>query len=220
MFKHVLLPTDGSKLSETAVRRGVQFAKSINAQVTGVVIGQEDIPVRVRMMLSHRLHQGDRIREIVRRYDREEVLRDREGAARDRHPHRRGKERRGEGGGRPLRIADADAAEGRLPHPAGPGERRGLALHEAIDPDHGLLAAFDRLDDAVGGGGDEAQTPAETIRTPISPLPANRAAAPPATRTATPQERRPATRTGTTPPPARPASRSSAPADCRYVWPA
>ena len=35
MFKHVLLPTDGSKLSETAVRSGVQFAKSINARVTG-----------------------------------------------------------------------------------------------------------------------------------------------------------------------------------------
>jgi nucleotide-binding universal stress UspA family protein len=35
MFKHVLLPTDGSKLSETAVRRGVQFAKSLNARVTG-----------------------------------------------------------------------------------------------------------------------------------------------------------------------------------------
>ncbi|HEY6060625.1 MAG TPA: protein kinase [Gemmatimonadales bacterium] len=54
--------------------------------------------------------------------------------------------------------------------------------------------------------GGRTQTPAETIRTPISPLPANRAAAPPATRTATPQERRPATRTGTTPPPARPAA--------------
>jgi nucleotide-binding universal stress UspA family protein len=35
MFKHVLLPTDGSKLSETAVRKGVQFAKSLNARVTG-----------------------------------------------------------------------------------------------------------------------------------------------------------------------------------------
>jgi serine/threonine-protein kinase len=54
--------------------------------------------------------------------------------------------------------------------------------------------------------GGRTQTPAETIRTPISPLPANRAAAPPATRTATPQERRPATRTGTTPPPVRPAA--------------
>ena len=54
--------------------------------------------------------------------------------------------------------------------------------------------------------GGRTQTPAETIRTPISPLPANRAAAPPATRTATPQERRPAARTGTTPPPVRPAA--------------
>jgi nucleotide-binding universal stress UspA family protein len=35
MFKHVLLPTDGSKLSETAVQSGVQFAKSLNARVTG-----------------------------------------------------------------------------------------------------------------------------------------------------------------------------------------
>jgi nucleotide-binding universal stress UspA family protein len=35
MFKHVLLPTDGSKLSEIAVQSGVQFAKSVNARVTG-----------------------------------------------------------------------------------------------------------------------------------------------------------------------------------------
>ena len=35
MFTHLLLPTDGSKLSEIAVQRGVQFAKSVNARVTG-----------------------------------------------------------------------------------------------------------------------------------------------------------------------------------------
>jgi len=35
MFKHILLPTDGSPLSEEAIRKGVQFAKSINAKVTG-----------------------------------------------------------------------------------------------------------------------------------------------------------------------------------------
>jgi nucleotide-binding universal stress UspA family protein len=35
MFKHLLLPTDGSSLSEAAVRMGVRFAKSINAKVTG-----------------------------------------------------------------------------------------------------------------------------------------------------------------------------------------
>jgi nucleotide-binding universal stress UspA family protein len=35
MFKHLLLPTDGSQLSEAAVQAGVRFAKSLNAKVTG-----------------------------------------------------------------------------------------------------------------------------------------------------------------------------------------
>jgi nucleotide-binding universal stress UspA family protein len=35
MFKHLLIPTDGSELSEAAIKAGVQFAKSINARVTG-----------------------------------------------------------------------------------------------------------------------------------------------------------------------------------------
>ena len=34
MFKHLLIPTDGSELSEAAIQAGVQFAKSINAKVT------------------------------------------------------------------------------------------------------------------------------------------------------------------------------------------
>jgi len=49
--------------------------------------------------------------------------------------------------------------------------------------------------------GGRTQSPAETIRTPISPVPANRLAPPPATRAATSKERRPATRTGTSVPP-------------------
>src|SRR5216684_1234230 len=36
MFKHILLPTDGSALSEVAVQSGIRFAKSINAYVTGL----------------------------------------------------------------------------------------------------------------------------------------------------------------------------------------
>jgi nucleotide-binding universal stress UspA family protein len=36
MFKHMLLPTDGSKLSERAVERGLELAKSIGARVTSV----------------------------------------------------------------------------------------------------------------------------------------------------------------------------------------
>ena len=36
MFKHLLLPTDGSALSEAAVRQGVALAKALDARVTGV----------------------------------------------------------------------------------------------------------------------------------------------------------------------------------------
>jgi nucleotide-binding universal stress UspA family protein len=35
VFKHLLVPTDGSELSEAAIQAAVQFAKSIKARVTG-----------------------------------------------------------------------------------------------------------------------------------------------------------------------------------------
>lgn len=41
MFKHVLLPTDGSKLSNRAVKRGIQFAQSAKARVTAVHVVPE-----------------------------------------------------------------------------------------------------------------------------------------------------------------------------------
>jgi nucleotide-binding universal stress UspA family protein len=36
MFKHILVPTDGSKLSDRAVQRGIEFAKAVKAKVTAV----------------------------------------------------------------------------------------------------------------------------------------------------------------------------------------
>ena len=41
MFKHILLPTDGSKLSDNAVKRGIEFAKSINAKITVIHVVPE-----------------------------------------------------------------------------------------------------------------------------------------------------------------------------------
>jgi nucleotide-binding universal stress UspA family protein len=38
MFTHVLLPTDGSSLSQTAVQKGIQFAKIVKAKVTGLCV--------------------------------------------------------------------------------------------------------------------------------------------------------------------------------------
>ena len=40
MFKHILLPTDGSSLSEVAIQKGIQFAKAIGARITGFYVLQ------------------------------------------------------------------------------------------------------------------------------------------------------------------------------------
>ena len=41
MFKHILLPTDGSNLSESAVRQGVALAKALGARVTALHVSPE-----------------------------------------------------------------------------------------------------------------------------------------------------------------------------------
>ena len=38
MFKHILLPTDGSELSAAAIKQGIRFAKSIGAKLTGLCV--------------------------------------------------------------------------------------------------------------------------------------------------------------------------------------
>lgn len=38
MFKHILIPTDGSELSNIAIINGVEFAQEINAKVTGITV--------------------------------------------------------------------------------------------------------------------------------------------------------------------------------------
>ena len=40
MFKHILIPTDGSDLSRKAVIYGTQLAKSVGARVTGISISE------------------------------------------------------------------------------------------------------------------------------------------------------------------------------------
>lgn len=38
MFKHILLPTDGSTLSESAIQKSISLAKSLGARVTGLYV--------------------------------------------------------------------------------------------------------------------------------------------------------------------------------------
>lgn len=46
MFKHVLVPTDGSELSQAAVKRAVSFAKDASARVT-FFYAQPDFPMPI-----------------------------------------------------------------------------------------------------------------------------------------------------------------------------
>lgn len=38
MYKHILLPTDGSELSKAAIKHGIALAKAIGAKVTALVV--------------------------------------------------------------------------------------------------------------------------------------------------------------------------------------
>jgi nucleotide-binding universal stress UspA family protein len=44
MFRHILLPTDGSKLAAKGVRAGAKLAKALGARVTGVYVIARYIP--------------------------------------------------------------------------------------------------------------------------------------------------------------------------------
>jgi nucleotide-binding universal stress UspA family protein len=62
MFKHILLPTDGSELSAAAVQNGIRFAKSVGAKVTGLSVmprqhsffDETEIPAEAREQTTQR----------------------------------------------------------------------------------------------------------------------------------------------------------------------
>ena len=62
MYKHILLPTDGSELSTRAVRAGIRLAKSLGGRVTALHTTQEFYP-------SQMLTNG--IIERAREYEKE-----------------------------------------------------------------------------------------------------------------------------------------------------
>jgi nucleotide-binding universal stress UspA family protein len=65
MFKHLLLPTDGSKLADRAVQRGIEFAKEIKAQVTAVHVIPEFT------MMADESFVLPTSADLKRRYDKE-----------------------------------------------------------------------------------------------------------------------------------------------------
>lgn len=63
MYKNILLPTDGSELSEKAIRAGIKLAKTINAKVTGVYVIPEPTPGDIWDIWTPETAEGKRFRE-------------------------------------------------------------------------------------------------------------------------------------------------------------
>jgi nucleotide-binding universal stress UspA family protein len=73
MFKHILLPIDGSALANKALRKGVDLAKSINAKVTCVFVA---LPYRLVFYEGYQIAQAQKLMQAryekeVRQYARE-----------------------------------------------------------------------------------------------------------------------------------------------------
>ena len=65
MFKHILLPTDGSKLSDRSVQRGIDLAKALGARVTVMHVIPE-----FRIMADESFVMPTSI-DLKKRYDKE-----------------------------------------------------------------------------------------------------------------------------------------------------
>ena len=60
MYKHILIPTDGSKLSDKAVQAGIEFARFIHARVTGfTAVPEYQIPSEAELMSKHAISFTD-----------------------------------------------------------------------------------------------------------------------------------------------------------------
>jgi len=60
MYKHILIPTDGSELSRRAVEAGIEFARFIHARVTGfTAIPEYQIPSEAELMSRHAISLAD-----------------------------------------------------------------------------------------------------------------------------------------------------------------
>jgi nucleotide-binding universal stress UspA family protein len=61
MFEHILIPTDGSELSEAAIQKGIQLAKNLNAKVTGfhVMLPFRVFSTRTAMLKARERHERE-----------------------------------------------------------------------------------------------------------------------------------------------------------------
>lgn len=54
MYKHIMIPTDGSELSDKAIDAGVDFAREVHARVTGfTAVPEYTVPSEAGFMAGH-----------------------------------------------------------------------------------------------------------------------------------------------------------------------
>ena len=70
MFKHILLPTDGSELSAAAIKQGIRFAKSIGAKVMGLCVMPLQHPFfyETEIPMDALEHAAKRYKELAEKY--------------------------------------------------------------------------------------------------------------------------------------------------------
>lgn len=64
MYKHLLLPTDGSELSKEAVKSGLSLAKHHAAIVTAIHVMPPTIRDGLEAWAHHDVHHAERLREL------------------------------------------------------------------------------------------------------------------------------------------------------------
>jgi nucleotide-binding universal stress UspA family protein len=74
MFRHILIPTDGSKLAAKGARAGVKLAKALGARVTGVYVippylptmyGELGIPAQAHAQRNYRKNSEKAARQAL-----------------------------------------------------------------------------------------------------------------------------------------------------------
>ena len=74
MYKHVLIPSDGSELAEKAVRAGIEFARTVGARITAfTAVAEYEVPGTDEMLARKRVVSLQEHEERAKR-DAEAIL--------------------------------------------------------------------------------------------------------------------------------------------------
>ena len=64
MYKHILMPTDGSELSKRAIESGMQFAAAIGARVTGLYVVTDTLVAKGLGKIMRHVDEGPSAAEV------------------------------------------------------------------------------------------------------------------------------------------------------------